>query len=93
MEILTKFGILCKLKKFNSIGEILPFLGKFSKWKYLLVQLSKKTKQIWTESEEGFQELFYSTWWKTETDQVVEIIKDKVDPYINPSYILMANWY
>ena len=46
--MLTKFSVLC---------EILPFIGHYYYWKYILCNVSKKTRQTWLSYEEAFMNL------------------------------------
>ena len=76
--IFMRFSILCR-QIFKIIlyliGEILPFIGKIDKWRYLLSLLSSKTSKIWTENKDGFEGLYYSSCREADLSEVIPLIK------------------
>ncbi|CAI2375746.1 unnamed protein product [Moneuplotes crassus] len=80
-KLFSSFSLLC---------EILPFVGKSQKWKYLLLLLTKNGESLWKKYEFAFTQLQRKTKWTDHPEELEEIFQDVYGykPVINRDFML-----
>ena len=56
----TESRVLGIFTKIGIVTNILPYLGYYVKWKYLMTGLWTKSNQIWFKNQDNFEKLHYA---------------------------------